>query len=97
MTTEIEALLSTSRLQVAVLQEQFDLAPDDNTALGLIRRIEQIKKDTEIDLLRLQLRYAQAAGDARLADEINAALTQMTTPRPRGIPVERTAPDTNTH
>lgn len=93
MTVEINAVLEQSRLQVATLQDRFDNEPNAEAAVVIVRQIEQIKTNTELDILRVQVRYARTAGNEELAQKIEASLTQMTTPAPRREPIDRPAPD----
>jgi hypothetical protein len=92
MTMEINAVLEQSRLQVATLQDRFDNEPNAEAAVAIVRQIEQLKINTELDILRVQVRYARTAGNVELAQQIEASLTQMTTPAPRREPVDRPAP-----
>lgn len=92
MTMEINTVLDLARVEVAALQERFDNESNDNAALALSVQIEQIKINTELDILRVQKRYAEAAGNTELATELEEALTSMTSPRPRVQPVDRPAP-----
>ncbi len=97
MTVEINALLTEARVQVALLQDRFDKEPNAEVAMGLVRQIEQLKINSELDIMRVQSRYALAAGNDELVQEIEAALTQMTTPRPRKQPIDRPAPGAGNH
>jgi len=97
MALEIDALLDAARSTVAVLQEQFENATNDKTAVDLIRQIEEAKKNAELDILRVQLKYARAEGRTALAAELTAALTRMTTPPAQSVPVDRAAPDADHH
>ncbi len=97
MTVEINALLTEARVQVALLQDRFDKEPNAEVAMGLVRQIEQLKINSELDIMRVQSRYALAAGNNELVQEIEAALTQMTTPRPRKQPIDRPAPGAGSH
>ena len=92
MIAEINLLLEDARLQTATLQQQFDREPNADAAMDIMRRIEQVKQTAELDILRTQMRYAQAAGDQKLAAELEASLTEMTTPRQQKQPIDRPAP-----
>ncbi len=92
MTMEINAVLEQSRLQVATLQEEFDKEPNAEAAVAIVRQIEQLKINTELDILRVQARFARSGGNEELAQEIEASLAKMTTPAPRREPVDRPAP-----
>jgi len=93
MTMEINAVLEQSRLQVSTLQDRFDNEPNAEAAVVIVRQMEKVKINAELDILRVQVRYARTAGNEELAQKIEASLTKMTTPAPRREPVDRPAPD----
>ncbi len=93
MTVEINAVLDEAHLQVATLQGRFDKEPNADVAVALVRQIEQIKINTELDILRVQLRYARTDGRDELVQELETALNLMTTPRTQKQPIDRPAPD----
>ncbi len=73
------------------LNSQLANQSNEEQALLLIKEMERVKQETELDMLRLQANSALARGDQATADEINHAITSMTTPRPARPAVERTA------
>lgn len=70
---------------------------NEQEAIELIREMENVKRETELDMLRLQANAALTRGDQATADEINNAITSMTTPRPARTAVERPAPAGSQH
>ena len=74
------------------LEGRLASATDNTAALELVKQIERVKVGVELDLLREQAVYAREMGREELALEIETALNEMTSPRPRRQPVERPAP-----
>ena len=86
---EITAVLEAERLQVRELTAVLKKEADDKARLVMVRRIEQTKIGAEISVLKIQARYALAAGldeQARQLDEsvtqLQAALDAAATPSP---------------
>jgi len=93
MSMEINVVLDEARLQVAAKQEQFDKEPNAEAAMVIMRQIEALKTNAELDILKVQMRHARDKGQTEVVSRIEAALSEMTTPRPRKQPVDRPAPD----
>jgi molecular chaperone GrpE (heat shock protein) len=74
------------------LNAQLANQSSNEQALALVKEMENVKQEAELDMLRLQAGAAIARGDQATADEINAAIEMMTTPRPARPAVERPAP-----
>jgi hypothetical protein len=89
---EIQAVLADEQTKVAELQARLEAATDDHAALALQKEIEQIKVETELNILRLQATYARNEGRIEQAAEIEAVIAEMLSPRPVGVPIERPAP-----
>lgn len=77
--------------RLAELNAQLANQSNEEQALLLVKEMENVKRETELDMLRLQANDALARGDQDTADEINNAITSMTTPRPSRPAVERDA------
>ena len=75
---EIDAALAAERVQVQDLTARLEAATDDAAALALEREIETTKQSTELAILGIQARHARAAGREAQAQEIEAAISQMT-------------------
>jgi len=91
-THALRAVLDAEQAQLAELQGRLESAPDTDAALAIQREIEQVKQQTEIDLLAAQARFAREAGQEEQAVAIEAAITELTAPRPVGVPQDRPAP-----
>jgi hypothetical protein len=91
----LSAVLAAQQAQLAVLQDRLSTAPDATAALEIQREIERVKQQTEIDLLTAQARLAREAGQEQQAVAIEAAIGEMTSPRPVGVPQDRPAPTEN--
>jgi len=89
---DIRVVMDRESEQLAGLEAERAKAPDAQAALEVQRRIEKLKQQTEIDLLRVQAVHARRAGKTALAQRIDAAIVELTQPRPRFEPVDRPAP-----
>ena len=92
---EIQAVLADEQTRVAELEARLSSSLDEGAALALRRQIEQIKVETELNILRLQAEHARRAGQDEQAAAIEAAIAEMLSPRPAGVPSERPAPIQN--
>jgi hypothetical protein len=77
----ITALLDAERAQLVVLRGRLDQAGTSDAAIGVEREIEQVKRQTEVAIMRLQSEHARANGQSEVADRIDAALRVMLQPR----------------
>ncbi len=93
MMVEIESLLEAEKLAVEERRVQMTQTTDMAQRVALMDEIHQLKTDTELEILRVQLRYAQQEGHLDTAQEIEAAIEFMTGPRPVPAPEPRPAPD----
>jgi hypothetical protein len=59
MVAELLQLNATGAKQLESLREQFQAAPDEESAVAIQRRIEALQLSTESQLLAVQLRYAR--------------------------------------
>ena len=89
MMLEIQETLETARLRVAELQRLHDAAVNDEEALEIVREAARVKRESRIEMMRIQLRYARAEGRAETAAELEEIITKMTTPPAPGVPVQR--------
>lgn len=74
MQAELQARLELSQQQVAALQKRADATTDLALRDALQRHIESAKREGELDLVRIQLRHAQASGRAIDAKQLQAML-----------------------
>ncbi len=87
----IDEVTAASDRKLAELKTRLSGEPDHTATLEIIRSIEQIKIQTELDILAVQANYARQTGREELALKIEAAITLMTTERPVRQPVDRPA------
>ncbi|MDO9695250.1 MAG: hypothetical protein Q7W56_10985 [Candidatus Latescibacteria bacterium] len=85
----IRALLDREAAQLAELEARVPAAADAAAFLALQREIEQVKQDTELQVMRTQAQHARLEGRVEQAEQIEAALAEMAAPRPAIVPVER--------
>lgn len=90
---EIVAAWDAHVLVVLALEARLREATDHADAIELEREIENARRDVEVEILRIQARYARDEGRFTDAAEIDAAIAVITSPPPRGTPVERPAPE----
>jgi len=92
MMAEIRASLDIERTQHTELETRFQATTDERAALEIQREIEALARDTELQILQIQIDHARLAGREDIAQTIEAAVTEMTTPRPAPQPQDRPAP-----
>ncbi len=83
MMREIHAVLLVKRAEVAEAQRRFDDAADETDALRLQQEVETLKIGAELEILRIQVRYARLEGRPETAAALEASIEAMTAPRPR--------------
>jgi len=88
----IQVVTAAADLKLADLEKRLANEPNNSKALEIIRSMEQIKVQVELDILATQASYARRTGREEIALEIEEAITLMTTPRPTRQPVDRPAP-----
>ena len=80
---DIQALWEAQQATLAELVARFEGAAGEDEALALQRRIEQVKADTELQILRLQLNHARQEGrPGEQIARLEEAIKLMTEPRP---------------
>lgn len=82
MMQEIKAAMDSHTAAVAAMQEQLNSTLDEESALQILRTISQRQQDTEIQVLRIQERYARQAGDTETAEKIDQAVEKILNPDP---------------
>ncbi len=80
MVAEMLALVESERVQVAELRGALAGVRDAARALELQRRIERVKVDTEVSLLRVQIGYAQREGRSETAARLQRTLNMVLSP-----------------
>jgi hypothetical protein len=91
--TAIDAIMLDSRDRIVLLRANLEKQGNPDEAMAIQRQIEDLKVETELNILRLQADHARARGDEELARSIDESITFMTTPRAKKAPVDRPAPD----
>lgn len=78
----IQAMLDGEAARLAELETGQKAAVGEGALLELQREIERVKEETELQILRVQADFARREGRLEQADQIEAALAEMTAPRP---------------
>lgn len=89
MMLEIQAAMETAREQVAELKRRHDAAVSDDEAMDLAREAARIKRESRVEMMRIQLRYAGEAGHEELVVELEEIVARMTAPPVKGVPIPR--------
>jgi len=89
---EINRIQDQAMVRLNDLNSQLQNQSNEARSLELIREMESVKQEAELDIMRLQARAALARGDQETAVLINNAIEEMTTPRPPRQANERSAP-----
>jgi len=77
MNREIRQVLLTEREEVDRLTASLTDVTDDVEAIAIQRRIGAVKQQAEIDVMEVQARYAEIAGNTEQAEAIREAVTGM--------------------
>ena len=89
MMTEIMASMEAARLEVADLKLRYELETDDQAAMEIMREVARVKKESRVEMMRIQLRYARQDGNDELVAELEEIVAKMTAPPMKGVPVPR--------
>jgi hypothetical protein len=92
MQAEIAQVLASERATVAQLQERLVAAKGTAPALELHKQVQDTKLQAQLTILRIQVRYARAEGRELVAEQLETAIRDMTTPKAPGKPIDRPAP-----
>ena len=90
--TKINSLMEEEKATIAALEVEFANAPSEAAALQVLKEIEQTKLDTELSLMEFQKNEAQKQGNTLLVLKIEACMEQTRSPRPAGVPQNRSTP-----
>jgi hypothetical protein len=93
MMIEIEQVLENQKLAVAELRSELSRTTDGGRKIELLHTIHQLKADAELEILRVQLRYARREGRLETVQKIEEAIEYLTGPRPVPAAEPRTPPD----
>jgi len=89
MMQEIQIAMETARLQVADLKLRHDAAVNDEEAMDIMREVVRVKRESRVEMMRIQLRYARLDGNTELVAELEDIVSRMTAPPVRGVPQAR--------
>jgi hypothetical protein len=89
MMQQIRDLSLTEQATLAELQARLGTLTDENEILALMREIEQLKIETELQILLIQADFARRDGRIEQAQQIEAAVESMREGPPRRIPQVR--------
>jgi hypothetical protein len=92
MHAEIQAALEEEAAAIAALEARFRAEQDPAAALAIQVSIQHTKVDGQLRVLGIQANYARQEGRTQMADELEAAIRQITSSTRSGTPVERAAP-----
>jgi hypothetical protein len=92
MQAEIKQVLEDEKTAVAELETRFTQTTDQAAALEIQKKIQETKLGTELKVLGIQAGFARAEGRTAVAEQLEAAIREMTTPKAPGQPVERPVP-----
>jgi len=76
----IQAVLQAEQVKAVSLLDRIARAHDNSQLVQLQRELEALKRDTEIEILRLQADYAREQGRIDQAVEIEAAIATILNP-----------------
>ena len=89
---EISAVIETARAQVEDLSAQSREAVSPEEARRLQGEIMRIKRESHLEVLAIQLRYAEQEGRTGDAEELRQTIERMTAPQPAGESQPRPTP-----
>lgn len=93
MMVEIEQLLADQKTAVEALRSQLAEAVGADRKIELLQAIHRLKSETEVNILRVQLSYAEREGRVEQVRQLEEAIAYLTSPRPVPPPQPRPAPD----
>ena len=91
--TEIRAVLAQERVEVDALVESLSRTQDHTERLQLQQRIAEVKKNAEVEMLRVQLRYARLAEQSETVARLEASIAQILDPAVRRAELRQNAGD----
>jgi crotonobetainyl-CoA:carnitine CoA-transferase CaiB-like acyl-CoA transferase len=77
---EIRAVFAQERLDVDALADQLGRTDDHAERTLLQQRIAEVKKNAEVEMLRVQLRYARLAEQSETVARLEASIAQILDP-----------------
>lgn len=92
LSVAIAAALETEKQAMAALETQLAATKDAATIAAINGQIEQLKIDSEVQLLTLQAVHHRGAGRTAVAEQLEAAIRDMKAPPRTFTPASRPAP-----
>jgi hypothetical protein len=92
MMEEIQALVVVQKEALEELRARLESAVDDESALAIQKEVGELKKEIELGILGVQLKYARLEGREETATKIEQAIETLRNPRPVPEPQPRPAP-----
>lgn len=92
MMQEIRGVLLAEQQELVRLQSELAQTRDAAAALRIQHQIEDLKQETEIEVLSVQVRRARDRGDEDLASQLESSIERILQPPVRKNPVARPAP-----
>jgi len=89
MMTEIMASMEVTRLEVADLKLRYEAATDNQAAMEIMREVTRVKKESRVEMMRIQLRYARLDGNDELVTKLEEIVARMTAPPVKSVPIPR--------
>ncbi len=86
---EVQAILAVRNDTRKVLEQEFKAAADEVEALAIQRRILELEKSTELQIMNTQLSYLKKSGRTAESELLEASIREMSDPQPRRVPESR--------
>jgi hypothetical protein len=94
---DIQEALQLQNISLAELAEQFRTSTNEDDALAIQKQIQQVKMDTELQILKLQLLHAKRDNRSpEIIENLEQAILLVTEPRPILPPQPREDPNNPT-
>jgi hypothetical protein len=81
LNAEMNLRIEKTKSDLKALEAEYLAATDHATKVAIQKQIGEVKKESRIDLLRIQMRHAEAAGRIGQVQEIAAAIQKITNPQ----------------
>jgi len=79
---EVREILAKRDITLAGLEQEFKQASNENQALAIQRRIQELEENTELQIMNTQLDYLKQNGRTEEAESLAVLINEMTEPRP---------------
>lgn len=89
LAARVAAAMDHQRTALAELELRLRAATDDAAARAIVRQIEVVKRDAEVEVLRAQAEHARQAGRPDVARRLELAIAARLAPPDAGEPTPR--------